>query len=371
LAVAAVLGIPLYVYRFSPVVVQTTHVAPGTIVAEVLGTGTLEARVGMTISSKIAGRIQTVRVDQGTQVAAGDLLVELDADELAQQAAIAQANVQAAQAGLLRLQADKRRAEAVHTQAEANFDRIRSLVQQAAISRDEEDKATELLSVASAEIARAEAAWAEGQKVLLSAEKTLQYHQARLNDARIVAPFPGMITKRHREAGDVAVPGGSILSLISTDELWISAWVDETEMARLRVGQPARVVFRSQPNCPYTGQVVRLAQEVDRETREFLVDVRLSELPQNWAVGQRAEVYLEVEAREASAAIPADYLVRTPQGAQVWVLDQGVLQLRPVELGIRGPQGVEVVAGLQAGQSVVDPVSLPSSAFSGRSARSK
>lgn len=81
-----------------------------------------------------------------------------------------------------------------------------------------------------------------------------------------MAPFDGLIVARQREAGDVVVPGSSILTLISTDLLWIRAWVDETEMSRLAESQSARVVFRSEPERAYPGRVLRLGREADRES---------------------------------------------------------------------------------------------------------
>lgn len=75
----SVLGGLVYWWRFAPVPVARHHVARGTIVAEVMGTGTLEARVKATISPKIAGRIGQVLVDQGDRVTADTLLVQLPA----------------------------------------------------------------------------------------------------------------------------------------------------------------------------------------------------------------------------------------------------------------------------------------------------
>ena len=86
------------------------------------------------------------------------------------------------------------------------------------------------------------------------------------------------------------------MEIISLDELWIRAWVDETAMPHVAQDQKARVVFRSEPEKSYPGTVSRLGREMDRETREFLVDVRVEQLPGNWAVGQRAEVYIEIDA---------------------------------------------------------------------------
>ena len=73
----------------------------------------------------------------------------------------------------------------------------------------------------------------EGRKQLIAAERNLAYRKALLDDTAIVAPFDGLIVQRQRDPGDIAVPGSAILSLVSTKELWITAWVDETEMSRV------------------------------------------------------------------------------------------------------------------------------------------
>jgi len=68
-------------------------------------------------------------------------------------------------------------------------------------------------------------------------------------------------------------------------------------------------VFRSEPDKSYAGEVARLGRESDRETREFLVDVRVRELRQNWAVGQRAEVYIETGRQADVVLLPARLVV--------------------------------------------------------------
>lgn len=343
----------LYWMKFAPLPVVSHTVERGTIVAEVMGTGTLEARVQMTVSPKISGRMVDVLVDQGARVAAGDLLVLLDDAELQQQVKIAQANVDAASAGIVRLLTDKRRAEAVYEQTRKSDERTQVLLKQNAISPEEADKSVGALAVAEAGVARAEAAIAEAQKELVAAEKTLEYHRARLHDTKVVAPFDGLIVKRRREPGDVVVPGSSILTLISTDELWISAWIDETQMARLRTDQPARVIFRSQADRSYPGTVIRLGREADRETREFIVDVRVLELPENWAVGQRAETYIETERSADSIVLPVRWLVDRGDALGVFLNIDGQAVWRPLKIGMRSREAVEVLEGLEVGDVVV------------------
>lgn len=353
--VAVITGV-VYWVKFAPVAVESHLAERGPIVAEVMGTGTLEARVEATISPKISGRIEDVVSDQGDRVKAGDLLVRLDDEELQQQVAIAQANLDAATAAIERLNTDKARAVAVYSRAEKANARTQRLLSQDAVSREDSDKATEALAVATAGVSSADAAITEGQKELVAAERTLEYHRARLQDTQILAPFDGLIIKRHREPGDVVVPGSSILTLVSTDELWISAWVDETEMRRLHPDQTARVVFRSESDKSYPGIVVRLGKEADRETREFVVDIRVLELPKNWAVGQRAEAYIEVARRLETLLAPARYLSIRDGETGVFVNADGVAKWRSVTTGLRSREQVEILDGLAAGDAVVKPV---------------
>lgn len=346
----------VYWVRFAPVQVVSHTVENGTIIAEVMGTGTLEARVEATISPKIAGRVTKLYFDQGDRVSAGDQLVRLDDEELKQQVAIAEANVEAAKAAIVRLNTDKKRSAAVYDQAKKSHDRTQALVSRNAVSREEADKATEALVVAESGVSRAEAAIAEGQRELVAAEKTLEYHRARLKDTEIHAPFDGLIVNRRREPGDVVVPGSSILTLISTEELWISAWVDETEMARLETDQTARAIFRSQPDESFPGTVARLGREADRETREFIVDVRVLELPKNWAVGQRAEVFIKTDEVRDVLTIPAKLVIKKEGENGVFINSDGRTSWRAITVGLRSRDSVEVRDGLVAGDVVVSPV---------------
>jgi HlyD family secretion protein len=346
----------MYWVKFSPLSVKSHKLERGPILAEVMGTGTLEARVKTTVSAKIASRIAEVLVDQNQKVSAGTPLVRLDDEELKQQVAIAQANVATETAAIERLKADKERATAVLAQANKQHVRNQSLVEKKAISQEDFDKSLEGLNVAMAGMAHAEAAITEGQRGLVSAEKSLEYHRARLADTQVMAPFDGLIVRRYRDPGDVVVPGSAILSLIDTSEVWISAWVDETEMARLEPEQKARVVFRSEPGRSYPGKVVRLGREADRETREFIVDVRVLELPKNWAVGQRAEVYVEAARQESATLLPARFVVWQDNVAGVFLSEDGKAVWRPVKAGLRNPELVEVVDGVEPGQVVVMPV---------------
>lgn len=352
-ALVAAIGVGVYWVKFSPIRVRQHQVTRGEISAEVMGTGTLEARVKTSISAKISGRIRTIFVDQGDKVSSGDVLIALDDEELQQQVEIARADLEVAQAVIDRLKSDVARAAATLTQAKNDHDRIEQLVAKSVATRADSDKSVEALAVAEAGVASAEFAVVEGRKQLVAAEKTMQYHQARLADTKINAPFDGLIVRRQRDPGDIAVPGSPILSLISTDELWISAWIDETAMAPLKKDQPARVLFRSEPDRAFSGKVYRLGREADRETREFVVDVQILKMPMNWAVGQRADVYIETDRKLDVTVLPPAFVVWQDNEPGVFINAAGTAQWRRVILGLRRHDMVEVVRGVEPGESVV------------------
>ncbi len=361
----SLVAVGIYWY-FAPVPVSAHRVENGELVAEVMGTGTLEARVKSTISPKIAGRIHEISADQGDQVQAGQLLFTLDDAELKQQVEIAQATIDGWNASLERLKADQGQAEAVVKLARLSFERTKDLVAQKISTTEDLDQATEQLQVGESGLSRAVAALFEGRKQVVTAEKTLAYNEARLADTRVSAPFDGLIVKRYRDPGDVGVPGSPVLMLASTKEIWVSAWVDETEMSRLRVGQPVRVVFRSEPSRGYQGEVARLGREADRETREFVVDVRVVTLAENWAVGQRAEVYIEVGRKSAVPVLPAQFVFWKENVPGVYCRVGNMATWRTVVLGLRNAERVEVNDGLAVGDVVLMPAAGKSASLENR-----
>ena len=353
LVLIAIAAFIVFRVKFAPVPVVGHTVGQGQIIAEVMGTGTLEARVKTTLSPRIQERLAEVLVDQNDTVKAGQLLARLDDGELKQQVEIAEAALAAAKATAERVRVDEARAKAVEEQARLAHKRLSDLMGSKAAPQADFDKAVEQLGIASADVKRSQAAIVEAESQIVTAEKNLSYQKERLTFAQIVSPYDGLVVRRDRDPGGIAVPGGSLLQLISTKEIWVSAWVDETAMAGLVTGQPARVVFRSEPGKSYTGEVARLGRETDRETREFLVDVRVKELPKNWTVGQRAEVFIETGRKPQTLVIPQRFLQWKEGKAGTFVNDHGKAKWHLVTLGLRGVDTAEITQGLSAGDQAV------------------
>jgi len=337
-----------------PVVEHITH--SGSIAEEVMGTGTLEPRIETTLSPKIPGRLVEVLVDQNDAVLEGQLLARLDDADLREQVAVAEAALEAAQATVQRLRAEENRAAAVLNQAQLDHQRALDLREARVAAESDFDKAVEGMRVADAEMSRAQAGIIEAEKQQVTAERTLRYHKARLADTELRSPLNGLVVRRDRHPGDVVVPASAVLQLIATNELWLSAWVDETAMSRLAAGQKTRVVFRSEPNQSYDGELVRLGRQADRETREFLVDVRVDQLPANWAVGQRGEVHIQTRCKQSALLIPNEFVIWRERRPGAFVNAKGRAQWRPITLGLQGASMVEVTQGLAAGDRVARPV---------------
>jgi RND family efflux transporter MFP subunit len=352
-----VAGVVAFVYwkMFAPVDVRSQEVTSGDIVAEVMGTGTVATHVKVTISANITGLLSEVLFDQGDEVKAGQVVARLDDRDLIRQVKVEEANVAARKATIERLIADENFAKSTLDLASKNYARAETLIGRKAISQEGYDVAVDALTTARAGMDRVQAAHVEGQKQLIAAEETLEYQKARLAYTVITAPFDGLIVRRDRDPGDVVVPGTSVLYLVSLKEVWVSAWVDETRQATVKPGQPVRVVFRSEPSVGYRGTVVRIGRETDPETREFLVDVQPEKLPEQWSVGQRAEVYIETTRTSNATFVPSQFLVKRGGETGVFVAVQGHAEWRPITPGLQGGETVEVIDGLTPGEIVVAP----------------
>lgn len=356
LIAAVVVVFVVYRLKFSPTPVMAHTVVTGDVRGEVMGTGTLEARVKTVISPRIQERLAEMLVDQGDAVKSGQLLARLDDAETKQQVAIAEATLAASRATVERVKADEARAQAVLQQAQLDHRRSTELLAGKIAAQADFDKTAEALHVAEADLKRAQSANVEAERQVLTAEKTLLYQKEHLAFTEMRSPYDGLVTRRDRDPGGVVVPGASILQVVATNEIWVSAWVDETAMAGLKVGQPARVVFRSEPAKTYPGEVARLGREADRETREFVVDVRVKELPENWTIGQRAELFIETGHKSNVVLLPPRFVRWRENKPGAFVNDHGKARWREVALDLRGLQNVEVTQGLSAGDQIVRPV---------------
>jgi HlyD family secretion protein len=304
--------------------VQTVRPQRGELVVEVFGTGTLESKVVAGVSAKIVGKVVEVLVDQGDSVTAGQTLARLEARDFKDAVGVAVAQRGQAQAELAK--------------AKADLERQRPLLASGLIGRAEFDAYDAAYGVAEAKLSNAEAA--------------LGVAQAKLADTQIVSPASGLVITRNLEVGSTVVPGAPIFR-IAASVPWVVAQVDERETGGLRLGQPARVVFETDPAQAQPGHVARLGAEVDRVTEEREVDVSLDRSSANRFLGQRADVYIETARKQDALRVPLAALV--VQGGRPGILaavDRRA-RWRPVQLGLRDRKFVEIVSGVSERDLVI------------------
>jgi HlyD family secretion protein len=334
LAIAAVLIVAVLAFALlkvlAPAPVAAVHPQRGPLVAEVFGTGTLEAKVVVSFSAKMIDKVIEVLVDQGDKVSEGQVLARLEATDYEHSVQVAEAGVGQAQAELAKARLD--------------IVRKRQLLQTASIPQAEFDTY--------------EAAYRVGEAKLKNAEAQLGFARARLADTVIYSPVAGLVMTRNLEVGDTVVPGTPIFRIADTRLLWITAMVDERVAGNLRVGQPARVTFRANPGQSFPGRLARLAEEADRVTEEREADVTVEQLPPDWFIGAKADVYIETGRKADALQVPRSAIV--PRGDQpgVLVISSGHARWRAVQLGLSGRDAVELLGGVDARDLVItDPFS--------------
>jgi HlyD family secretion protein len=258
-----------------------------------------------------------VLVDQGDTVTAGQTLARLEARDFTNAVRVAVAQRNQAQAELAKARAD--------------VERERPL-----LASD---------SVARAQVAALESAASVAEAKLTIAEAALGVAQAKLADTQVVSPASGLVITRNLEVGSTVVPGAAIFR-IAASVPWVVAQVDERETGALRLGQPARVVFETDPALAQPGHVARLSAEVDRVTEEREVDVSLDRAPANQFLGQRADVFIETARKREALRVPLTSLVIRGGRPGVLAVVNGRARWRPVQLGLRDRKFVEVVSGV-------------------------
>jgi HlyD family secretion protein len=314
---AAGLAAAAWLITSRPMPVKTVRPERGELAAEVFGTGTLESKVVVGVSSKIIGKVVEVLVDQGDTVSSGQTLARLEAKDFQDAVRVAAAQVH--------------QAEATLAKAKVDFERQRALVARNLVARTDFDAAETALRVAEAQLGTAEA--------------TLGVARAKLADTQIASPVSGVVATRNLEVGSTVVPGAPIFRVAASPP-WVMAQVDERVTGVLRPGQPARVVFATSPSRGAAGHVARLSTEVDRVTEEREVDITLDRLPDDGFLGQRADVYIETARKSDALRIPSTVLVVHEGRAGVFAITDGRARWRSVQLGLRGRKLVEVVSGV-------------------------
>jgi len=251
-----------------------------------LASGTVEA-TDADLGFQAAGRIAEISVQEGERVESGRFLARLDAREIEASVSAAEAALGATEARLAELRSGARPQEVATaeaavrsaaqraTEASRQAERARNLFEGGAISRQALDNAETALEVAEAnriqateqlqlvrEGARAETIAAQVALVGQARANVERAHAALANTV-VEAPFPGLVTVRHRERGEAVSPGAPVVTLLDPDDRWVRIYVREDQVGRVRIGQQARITSDTYPDRVYAGEVVYIGSEAE------------------------------------------------------------------------------------------------------------
>jgi len=349
LGAAAALGglLLLKLLFFSPMSVMGVSLASQDLTAQVYGNGKVEAKVVVGVSSKITGRIVELHVDQGDVVKKGQLLARLENEDLAQQ-------VQQASATALKGRSDREVDAATYQKAVANLElaeknvhRFQELAAKDFVSKLEAEKYDTEYRVAKEEMRRSKAAMESTRMGESASQANTRYTVSKHGDTLIYAPQDGLVISRNLEIGAIVTPGQSIFDLTSPQTVWVKANVDESQMRGVAVGKKAVITLRSRPGEQFEGKVVRVGRQSDRVTEESEVDVGFAAVPEDFRLGEQADVYIMVAAKKGAPAIPAAAIVWKMKKRGVWTVDGSRLAYKEISGGIEDRRGfLEVTGGL-------------------------
>jgi HlyD family secretion protein len=340
---------------------RRTKVVRGDLRETVAATGTMESVTRVEIKSEVAGVVRKLYVEEGERVRAGQPLVELDLDRLADRvaelrAALAARQAQAHQDVVGRAQAD-------HEQARRDYDRIGRLFKQGVTSSQELDDAQHALRLAEIAVGDARAEREARQAAVLQAKAALQKAQRDLEHGVLRSPMDGVVIQRPAELGTPvadmsASNGGTLVAVVADDRhLRLVAQVDENDIAHVRAGQPADVHIDAFPGETFHGSVrkVSSAGTLDEKVANFRVEIDLPH-EDRIRVGLSADARIVVGEHHNVLLIPNTAIVRTEQGPKVRLADperaNGVHFVPIREVYSDGFQTI-VGEGLSAGDTVL------------------
>jgi HlyD family secretion protein len=348
------------------------------IARSVVATGKVQPVTQVEIKSKASGIIQKLPVNVGDYVHKGEVICELDQNDLVpalrgQEAAlhVAQANLKSAQADYERYKVDAAGPDVPFLQRD--MERARQMFAGGLLAQNARDDAEKNYAMAvqkqesaKANLGSAAAAIAKAEAALEQQQAAVSLAEANLRNATIVAPIDGVVLSRDSEVGDAVssiLVMGSGATLIMTvgdlNEVYVKGKVDESDVGKVYLGQPARITVESFKDQKFDGRVTKISpmgSEKDNVTT-FEVRVSISNEKHILKAQMTANAEIIIEEHRHVLAIPEGaVLYNKDKSTSVQIPDptneKGVRRI-PIVTGIGNGSKTEVVKGLGEGQQVV------------------
>jgi HlyD family secretion protein len=354
-------------------------------------TGSVESEAEVNLRAEVAGRILRLLVDEGDRVAEGQVVAELDPQEVEAQLGLARAELATTRARLaeeqagvgvlgerIRTKIDETRATRERTAKD--LERMRALHAEGAVARQQVDGAQAEFEVASAahaaalaerdQLAVKEHQVAAARAAVAQREAQIRLLEVQRSRMRLRSPIAGLVTRRLASEGEVVglgggstvTLGGPLFTLVDVSRLYIRATVDEYDARLVRLGQEVRVSLDALPGRTFQGRLYKISAAVSgerQEARTFNIRVALEEGRDLLKPGMSADVEVIVARRTGALAIPSQALVDREGRKRVFRIIEGQARLTPVKVGESNWQATEILEGLQEGDRVITNPDTP------------
>ncbi len=311
--------------------------------------GTITAQTASTLSGKIMGTVRAVNVKEGDIVNKGDILVILDERQVA-------AGLRQSEAGL----SEARRAEAAAISArnsakagaelaEATYKRYLKLYKEESATRQEFEEVEARHLQAQASLSQAEAMVEAAQSRIQQAEAAVSGASISQKDARVLAPYDGIVTAKMINVGDLSSPGTPLLTLEKAGGFQAEIILPEHHIQAVQLGQTMNVSIPALEGSPViTGTVKTIAPMADQRSRSFTVKVNLPETA-ILRSGMFARVNIPV-GESGMLLIPESALVIQGQLTGYFLVDDSsVARFRLMRTGRHFGDQIEIISGIKPG----------------------
>ncbi len=359
------------------------------------------------IHAKVSGYVESVRFDIGDKVTKGQVILLINApeykDQLEQKRGLlghTEAQIKQAEAALMAAEAASNSAQSLVAQAEASvgrtdaeyarwdseLKRIQQLVSKGSITpKLAEETSSKFQSAdaarkeALANIASARARQSEAEANVQTARADIDAAKAKLKVAQaevalaetmlsytqLVAPFDGVVTSRHVDTGHYVQPAGAnnaqpLMTISSVSKVRVFVNVPESEanwvdagFANSDSGDPATILSPSLPGGKLEARITRTSLQLDPQSHSLSAEIDIDNSHHKLLPGAFITTRILLEKRENVLALPVSAIIKTSEGTRCCVVNEGKIIHRPIELGMRVGDEVEILSGLAENDTVV------------------
>ena len=344
----------------------TEAVAPTNIENSVTATGTIEAVKTVTVGTQVSGIINKLFVDYNSVVKKGQVIAELDKQNLQSQLNSAKAQLSQAQANLLSAQSDL-------AYQKANYQRNKTLYNKGLISANDYEQSRLSWQTANATVA-------ERRDAVAAAREEVSRAQTNLSYAVITSPIDGVVISKSVEEGQTVAASYSTPELftIAKDlkDMRVIANVDEADIGGVKVGQRVTFTVDAYPNDTFEGAVTQVRQEATTTNNVVTYEVVISAPNQDLKLkpGLTANVNIYTEEIKNVLSVPSKALRYTPEKEtvgrrkiqdvtnaknKVWTLEGNTLVAHKVTVGSTDGVHTQILGGIKNGAKVITGIATP------------